>query len=180
MAIYCQTSNVYLWDMPNRLTKVLIISGVFLLLTSQTFAQNFVLPDGEYMDTISIQNEKCPKIYNYFYSVGGKYPKNSASLLKEVQIFLQQKNKNYVNSGYITFRFMIDCEGKLLPKIQVLQTDEKYAAFHFEKDLVNELFAFLKTLDKWRMAKSKEGNTYSYKAFLTFKIKNGKVINIIP
>ncbi len=166
--------------MPNRLTLKLIISGIFLLLTSQTFAQNFVLPDGEYMDTISTQNEKCPKIYGYFYSVGGKYPENSASLLKKVQIFLQEKNENYLNSGYITFRFMVDCEGKLLPKTQVLQTDGKYSASHFNKNLVNELFAFLKILNKWKIAKSKEGDTYSYKAFVTFKIKNGKVINIIP
>jgi hypothetical protein len=166
--------------MPNKLTIALIISGLSLLLTCQTFAQNFVLPDGDYMDTTFAQNEKCHKIYNYFYGVGGKYPENSASLLKEAQIFLQQKNQNYLNSGYITFRFMVNCEGKLLPKTQILQTDEKYLNYHFEKNLVNELFAFLKTLDKWRIAKSKEGYTYSYKAFLTFKIKNGKVVNIIP
>jgi len=132
------------------------------------------------MDTTFAQNEKCLKQYAYFYSVGGKYPENSTSLLKKVQTFLQQQNKNYVNSGYITFRFMIDCEGRRIPATQVLQTDEKYAAFHFEKKLVDELYSFLKTLDKWVTAKSKEGNTYSYKAFLTFKIKNGKVINIIP
>ena len=166
--------------MPNKLSIALSISGLFLLISCQTFAQNFVLPDGEYMDTTSAQNEKCPKIYNYFYSVGGKYPENSASLLKEVQIFLQQKNANYANSGYITFRFIIDCEGKRLPKTQVLHTDENYAAFHFEKKLVDELYSFLITLDKWVTAKSKDGNTYSYKAFLTFKTKNGKVINIIP
>jgi hypothetical protein len=166
--------------MPKRLTIILTISGVLLLLTCQSFAQNFVLPDGEYMDTTSTQNEKCPKAYAYFYSVNGKYPENSASLLKKVQLFLQQKNENYVNSGYITFRFIVDCDGKPLPKTQVLQTDEKYAACHFNKNLVNELFAFFKTLDKWVIARSKAGYPYSYKAFLTFKIKNGKVINIIP
>jgi hypothetical protein len=166
--------------MPNRLTIAFIISGIFLIITNQTFAQNFVLPDGEYMDTTSTQNEKCPKQYAYFYSVGGKYPENSTSLLKKVQTFLQQQNENYVNSGYITFRFMIDCEGKRIAKTQLLQTDENYAAFHFEKKLVDELYSFLKTLDKWVSAKSTDGNTYSYKAFLTFKIKNGKVINIIP
>jgi hypothetical protein len=166
--------------MPNKPAILLFISGVFLLLTNKTFAQNSVLPDGEYMDTTSAQNKKCPEAYAYYYSMGTKYPENSASLLKEVQTFLQQQNKNYINSGYITFRFMIDCEGKPLPKTQVLQTNEKYAAFHFEKELVEELFAFLKTLDKWRMAKATDGNSYSYKAFLTFKIKDGKVINIIP
>lgn len=166
--------------MPNKLTTALIISTVLLLWASQSLAQNIILPDGEYMDTTSVQNEKCPKQFAYFYSVGGKYPENSTSLLKKVQAYLQQKNETYTNSGYITFRFMVDCEGKRVPQTEVLQTDEKYAAFHFEKKLVDELFSFLKTLDKWVTYKSKEGNTYSYKAFLTFKIKNGKVINIIP
>lgn len=166
--------------MPNKLSVILIISGLFLLLSSKTFAQNFVLPDGEYMDTTISQNEKCAQQYAYFYSVGGKYPENSATLLKKVQTYLQQKNESYTNSGYITFRFMIDCEGKPLAKTRVLQTDENYVTCHFEKKLVDELFAFYKTLDKWKIIKSKEGVSYSYKAFITFKIRNGKVINIIP
>jgi hypothetical protein len=166
--------------MPNKLTIAFIISALLLLQSFQSFAQNYGLPDGEYMDTTSTQNEKCPKGYEYFYRVAGKYPKNSASLLKEVQLFLQQNDRHYINSGYITFRFMVDCEGKRLPKTQVLQTDDKYAVFHFEKELVNELFAFLQTLDKWRAGHPINGISYPYKAFLTFKIKNGKVINIIP
>lgn len=166
--------------MPNKLTIAFIISAVLLLSSDQTVAQNFTLPDGEYMDTTFIQNEKCPQQYAYYYSVGGKYPENSTSLLKKVQAYLQQKNETYTNSGYITFRFMIDCEGKRIPKTRLLQTDEKYAAFHFEKKLVDELYSFLKTLDKWVIAKSTDGKSYSYKAFLTCKIKNGKVINIIP
>jgi hypothetical protein len=157
-----------------------ITAIIFLLLTCQTFAQNFVLPDAEYMDTTSTQNEKCKNNIQYFYSVGGKYPESSSSLLKEVQTFLQQKNKSYFNSGYITFRFIIDCTGKRGSKTQVLQTDEKYVSTHFDKDLVNELFAFLETMDKWKIAASKDGETFSYKAFVTFKIKNGKVVNIIP
>jgi hypothetical protein len=166
--------------MPNRPAIALIILGASLLPTHKTFAQNFVLPDGEYMDTTYSQNEKCPNGYTYFYSVDGKYPENSASLLQKVQIFLQQKNEHYSNNGYITFRFIIDCNGKPLPKTKVLQTDENYSAIHFEKKLLDELFAFYKTLDKWKTARSKAGINYSYRAFITFKIRNGKVINIIP
>lgn len=166
--------------MLDKKTKYLIIIATALLLSSQIFAQDFVLPDGEYMDTTSAQNEKCKNDTQYFYSVGGKYPQSSSTLLKAVQAFLQQENKSYGNSGYITFRFVIDCEGKRSQKTQVLQTDEKYTSNHFDKELVNELFVFLKTMDKWKIAASKEGAIFSYKAFLTFKIKNGKVINIIP
>jgi hypothetical protein len=157
-----------------------LIAVLFLFPAFQVLGQNFVLPDGEYMDTASNQNEKCKNYNAYFYSVGGKYPENSSSLLKEVQPFLLQEPGNYPGSGYITFRFTVDCEGKLMQRIQVLQTDEKYVSTHFDKSLVNELFAFLKTLDKWKTVKTQDGEAFSYKAFITFKIKNGKVINIIP
>lgn len=158
----------------------LFIITIFLFFAYQSFGQNFVLPDGEYMDTTVNQDEKCKNYNAYLYSVGGKYPENSSTLLKEVQIFLQQKNKSYSGNGYITFRFSVNCEAKLMEKVEVLQTDEKYVTNHFDKDLVNQLFTFLKSLHKWKTAETKEGEAFSYKAFLTFKIQNGKVINIIP
>ena len=132
------------------------------------------------MDTTTYHNTKCKDYNAYYYQVGGKYPQNSSSLLKEVQISFQNNKEIYLGSGYITFRFIVDCEGKLMQKVQVLQTDEKYKSYHFNKTLVNELFAFLKTLNKWKIAKLKNGETILYRAFITFKIRNGKVINIIP
>jgi len=158
----------------------LFFTLISLFLANQVFGQNFVLPDSEYMDTASNQNKNCKNFNAYFYSVGGKYPENSSSLLKELQTFQQQKPQYFSGSGYITFRFTVDCEGKLMQRIQVLQTDEKYVSTHFDKSMVNELFSFLKTLNNWRIVKTKNGEAFSYKAFITFKIQNGKVINIIP
>jgi hypothetical protein len=155
---------------------VLFIS---VLLSLNAFAQNIILPDGEYMDTTSNHDTKCKDYNNYYYSVGGKYPKSSSTVLKDVQLFLVKKNNIYPGSGYITFRFKIDCEGKQMQKVQVLQTNEKYLKHQFDKKLVDELFVFLRTLSQWKIA-TMEGKAYLYRAFITFKIKNGKVINIIP
>ncbi|OFY93442.1 MAG: hypothetical protein A3K10_04440 [Bacteroidetes bacterium RIFCSPLOWO2_12_FULL_31_6] len=138
------------------------------------------MSDGEYMDTTSGNNEQCKEVNTYYYSVGGKYPESSSSLLKEAQIFLEKNSKTYSNNGYITFRFRINCDGKMMKKVQVLQTDENYKTNHFDKMFVNELFSFIKILDKWKIAKTKKDEPYSYITFITFKIKNGKVINIIP
>jgi hypothetical protein len=132
------------------------------------------------MDTTSYQNTKCKDNNTYYYNIGGKYPESSTSILKEVQLFLKDNQENFIGSGYITFRFKIDCEGKLMQRVQVLQTDEKYKSYHFDKGLVNELFVFLKTLNKWKIAKARNGETLLYNAFLSFKIKNGKVNNLIP
>ena len=157
---------------------LLIIFFIFTYFSAP--AQNYTLPDGEYMDTTSNNTTTCKDHDTYYYQVGGKYPKSSSTLLKEVQLFLQVNHEVYTGSGYITFRFQIDCEGKMMQKVQVLQTDNSYLVSHFNKTLVNELFTFLKSLDKWKIAKAKNGETFPYRAFLTFKINNGKVINIIP
>lgn len=151
-----------------------------MFFTSAVFSQNYILPQGEYMDTTSVRDTICKDYNIFYYSVGGKYLKNSYTVLNEVQLFLQLQHKDYNGSGYITFRFKIDCAGNKMKKTQVLQTDEKYAAYHFDKEFVNELYLFLNTLDKWKIAKNKEGKTFPYNAFISFKIKNGKVVNIIP
>ena len=99
---------------------------------------------------------------------------------KDTQVFLASKKKIYSGSGYITFRFAIDCEGNVIQKIRLLQTNEQYQKINFDKELVNDLYAFFKTLDKWEKARLGSGEPTNYIAFITFKIKNGKVINIIP
>lgn len=158
----------------------LIALLAFLFLTGQTSGQNIVLPGGEYMDTASGQNTICPNYNAYYYQVGGKYPENPASVLKELKAFRQNNNNVYSGSGYITFRFTVDCEGKVMQKVQVMQTDDQYRLYHFDRKLVHELFSFFNTMKKWKLATTKQGAPLSYIAFIAFKIENGKVVNIIP
>lgn len=161
--------------------KILFINCL-LLFASYSYAQNFILPDGEFMDTTTVNNTSCKDYNTYFYQGHGrgKYPEASTTILKEAESFLKIKNNSYSGSGYITFQFTIDCDGKKMNKTRVLQTDEKYNNYHFDKKLVGELYAFLKAMDKWEIFKTKSGESLSYRAFITFKIKNGKAVNIIP
>ena len=156
------------------------LSIIFVFAYCSAQSQKYILPDGEYMDTTYSTDINCKDYNAYYYQVKGKYPKNSATILKEVLLFLEDEKRIYSGSGYITFRFVIDCQGNLMPKVQVLQTDEKYKDFHFDKNLVTELYNYLVTLKKWTIAKLPNGEPFLYRAFLTFKIQNGKVINIIP
>ncbi len=156
------------------------VTLILVLITFRSFGQLYTLPDGEYIDTTVNSNTACKDYNVYYYQIGGKYPKSSITLLKEVQTFLLHNNKIYQGSGYITFRFRVDCEGHRTKRTQVLQTDEQFKSYHFNKDLVNKLFLFLNTLNDWKTAQDNRGNSFSYMAFITFKIKNGKAINIIP
>lgn len=132
------------------------------------------------MDTLSGHSRECKMSNIFYYSLNAKYPQTSASTLANLKAFQFKAVEDSLKSGYITFRFNIDCNGKIEAGVQVLQTDDKYQSTHFDNHLVNELFIFLKTLDKWKIVKSKTGEAFSYRSFITFKLQNGKVVNIIP
>jgi hypothetical protein len=158
-----------------------IITLFFLLACLPGTAQNIILPTGEYMDTTLNRKGPCAKAGSTrYYGVGGKYPRSSETLAQEAQAFLRRKSKVYKGNGYVTFRFTIDCAGFRQPMVQVLQTDAAYRQFHFRKELVDELYAFLKTLTAWRTATLPDGRAVNYLAYLTFKIKDGKVVAVVP
>jgi hypothetical protein len=158
--------------------SIIIIACIFL--TSQTFGQNIILEKAEFIDTAAGPTSKCGDDTWYYYQIGGKYPENSTSVLKELLLFQQDKTQMESGSGNISFRFTVNCEGQVMRRVQVLQTNEKYLPCHFQKPFVDQLFLFFQTLKKWRILKEQNGEPLNYFAFITFKIKNGKVINIIP
>ena len=142
-------------------------------------AQRITLPSGEYMDTTSVRQPPCPTFGARYYSVQGKYPRSSYTLAQEAQAFLQQQKQVYAGSGYVTFRFVIDCAGHRQPRVQVLQTDAQYQPTHFDKALVEALYAYFQTLAEWRVGLAKE-LPINYIAYLTFKLKDGKVVAVVP
>ena len=164
-----------------KLQKKLATTLLFLLFYLPARSQNVILSDGEYMDTTTTRNPACAKApFVPYFSVGGKYPRSSETLAADANAFLRRKNERYAGSGYVTFRFVVDCTGFRQPKTQVLQTDAKYQATHFRKELVNDLYAYLQTLKDWRAVTIPNGMLANYFTYLTFKISNGKVVAVIP
>lgn len=154
---------------------------LLLLLTASLHAQNFVTAQGEYMDTTKSISANCAPPYKlFYYQLKAKYPVSSAILLRESNAFLKQKGGEYTGSGYVTFRFFIDCEGTM-SRVLVMQTDENYKTIHFDKAFVNDLYQYLKTMDQWKKnIDIQDIKNANYIAYISFKIKNGEVVNIIP
>jgi hypothetical protein len=161
------------------LTKAIL----FLLLLggyTVSYSQNIVLPYGEYMDTTVTNNPKCnDKYLIYYYHVNARYPAGTESLLLESKEFLSKIGQKYSGSGYITFRFMINCEGQM-QRVRVMQVDDDYKSTRFDKRLVNTLNDYIHTLDRWEKGLSAfKMDHVNYLAYLSFRIKNGEVINVI-
>jgi hypothetical protein len=150
-------------------------TACLLLLSIAAKSQTIALPDGEYMDTASTRHSPCATaVMAHYYSVAGKYPRSSETLR---QAFLARQHRVYQGSGYVTFRFLIDCAGQRLPRVQ---TNAAYQRYRFSPELVGELYGFLKTLTEWRVAKGPNGQLVNYSAYLSFKITDGKVVAVIP
>ncbi|HEX8660020.1 MAG TPA: hypothetical protein VF690_20925 [Hymenobacter sp.] len=133
------------------------------------------------MDTTTTRNPACAKAPNVpYFAVGGKYPRSSATLADEANAFLRRKSRRYTGSGYVTFRFMVDCAGYRQPMTEVLQTDATYHKTHFRPELVGKLYAFLQTLKDWRTVTTSDGLSANYFTYLTFNISNGKVVAVVP
>jgi hypothetical protein len=161
--------------------KHALLTGLLLLAASvNARAQYITFHEGEYLDTTTTRNPACAKAMTLpYFAVDGKYPRSSATLVREATAFLQRSSRKYSGSGYITFRFVIDCAGFRQPMTQVLQTDVRYAATHLRPELVSELYSFMKALKDWRTA-TYSGLAVSYFTYLTFKITDGKVVAVIP
>lgn len=93
--------------------------------------------------------------------------------LKKENIYSEKK----IN-GYITVRFLVNCEGKAgLFRVQHMSSDLKDIAL--DEELENKLLQFTKSLDGW-MPKEIKGLKVDYYQYLTYKIENGKVSEVLP
>ncbi|UHO38471.1 hypothetical protein H5J24_23705 [Chryseobacterium capnotolerans] len=116
----------------------------------------------------SFQYYHGPKMFDY---KGEKIA--IAEKLKKENIYSEKKI-----SGYITIRFLVNCEGKTgLFRLKHMNSDLK--DFALDEELENKLLTFTKSLDGW-MPKEIEGLKVDYYQYLTYKIEDGKVSEVLP
>jgi len=82
------------------------------------------------------------------------------------------------SDGYITIRFMINCEGKT-GRFRVEQLDNQYKTKQFNPELVDQLLITTQKLDGWIPGKL-DGRAYDYYKYLTFKIIDNQIVDILP
>ncbi|MGK6343233.1 hypothetical protein ACMGDK_13395 [Chryseobacterium sp. DT-3] len=101
----------------------------------------------------------------------------------EKQAIIEKLQKEKISSetkltGYITVRFLVNCEGKTgLFRVQQMNADLKEIVP--DKELAGKLLRFTKSLDGW-MSKEIKGFKSGYYQYLTYKIENGKVSEVLP
>jgi hypothetical protein len=92
--------------------------------------------------------------------------------------------ENYISpsipseTGYITIRFIVNTLGKSgWFRVQEMDTNYEYKPFH--KSITEQVLALTKKLDEWIVGEI-DGKKYAYYQYLTFKIQDGSIIEILP
>lgn len=80
--------------------------------------------------------------------------------------------------GYVTIRFIVNCRGES-GRFRVGQMGFDYQPRNFAPELVQQLLEITRSLDGW-IPVSREGKTYDFYQYLTFKIRNGQIEKILP
>ena len=81
-------------------------------------------------------------------------------------------------SGYVTIRFIVNCEGKT-GRFRIQQMNNDFEEKSFDKQLVDKLLQLTKALDGWIVGEY-NGKIFDYYQYLTFKIEEGRLIEILP
>ena len=81
-------------------------------------------------------------------------------------------------SGYITFRFIINCKGEA-GRYEIREVGMDFKDKKFHPELVDRLFERVKTLKQWNPVEF-YGDRYDSFYHLTFKIVNGEIDEILP
>lgn len=117
-----------------------------------------------------------PFSFQYYNFDGFQYKGEKFEIEKKLERLNLKSDKN--SNGYITIRFVVNCEGKP-GMFRVKQMDENYKETVFDKTFTNQLLEFTKSLNEW-IPKEYLGIKINYYQYLTFKIENGKVSEILP
>jgi hypothetical protein len=93
-------------------------------------------------------------------------------------ILASYKNKNYSDSGYLNFRFLVTCEGN--PGwFETIQVDTDYNNTQFSKGLVSQLQALTAKPEHWNVI-SFDDKPVDYYMYVSYKLLNGEIIEILP
>lgn len=115
-------------------------------------------------------------IQYYNNSDGLQYKGEKIEIIQALEELNLSSSKQ--RNGYITIRFLVNCEGKTgLFRIQ--QMNENYRQENLDKNLAEKLLNFTKSLNGW-IPKEFQGKRFDYYQYLTYKIENGKVAEILP
>ena len=80
--------------------------------------------------------------------------------------------------GYITVKFIINCEGST-GRFRLSEMDGNYQPCHFDQRISGQLLSLVKALKNWAPARY-NGKYFDSYQYITFHLQKGKIVSISP
>ena len=164
--------------------KSIILSFILLFLTTETFAQKQTFPEnvGD-IPFDSLQDDPgfgvCnPKQVLQYYNTNAYYKDHKKEITKHLLDNFKTHDSFQDQNGFLTIRFIINCNGNT-GRFRIFEIDSNYQPIHFKDTLSQQLLRLVKQVKGWQPAVYKEKVYDSYQ-YITFRIRNGKIISISP
>ena len=88
------------------------------------------------------------------------------------------QNNGYTDSGWLSYHFMINCNG-VAGRYSVVETDANYQPGTFNNDLKQQLLKITQHFQDWTPTVY-QNEPYDCVTYLTYKIENGEIVDILP
>lgn len=161
-----------------------VITSLILLSCSEAKKQEKYFSDlgeisfNEKLDDINFKvcHEDITFPFNYG-GVGLVYEGEKRELVKTIRNKFNYPETNG-QTGYITIRFIINCEGKA-GRFRMTEMGLDLKLKKFDENISNQILDITKSLDGWKAFERNE-KTWDYQQYLTFKFENGVLKDVLP
>lgn len=164
--------------------KSIILSFILLSLIIPAFAQKPTFPEnvGD-IPFDSLQDDPAfvvcnPELVLQYYNTNAYYKDHKKEITKYLLDNFSTQDSFLNQDGFLTIRFIINCKGNT-GRFRLFEMDNDYQPVHFKKALSQQLLGLVKQLSGWQPAVYKQKVYDSYQ-YITFRIRNGKIISISP
>lgn len=106
------------------------------------------------------------------YAYKGEKRQFKQIILKEYQ------NKNYSDSGYIAFRFIVNCKAQV-GRIEVIELDLNLQKTSLNPEMVQKLLTLTSDSKHWNIHTVNE-TPVNYYMYVLYRIENGNLVEILP
>ncbi|MCF6279787.1 MAG: hypothetical protein L3J14_05505 [Flavobacteriaceae bacterium] len=93
-------------------------------------------------------------------------------------ILSEYKNENYTDSGYLNFRFLVNCEGNA-GWFEIIEMNLDLEEINLSDAMVNELLILTSNSKHWKILKHNKVSK-NYYMYISYRIENGRIVEILP
>ena len=118
------------------------------------------------------------KIYKTYSGAGGDAFKGSKKRFRD---FIKENYQQelYKDSGYLNFRFLVNCEGNA-GWFEIIEMNLDLEEQNLDDKMVQELFQLTSKPGNWNTLSYNDKNWFDYYMHISYRIENGKITEILP